>query len=316
MDQQTAWMLALQLVALISIAGAILLYLVCKIRGGSDPACTESGPGAGKAVLVTCCDNAMGLQIAIHLANLGFRVFAGLKPGPESESSASAQVIRAWQKHRETVQKHGNIVALPLDVTREDLLYESVDIIRAHLPAGEDGIWAVICTNGSTYRNPLTQQNIDHWDSLLKINVIGVLRTARTFQNLLKNSRGRILTIGTTDNMGSGLVVYAASRFAVEGASYALKHELSPFGIKVVTLNPMGIMPELLFCQPKISKKIDADKVCVEINGGVEFQPHVLSARALEIVDQALTIKEPRNSYKLEYKYNKWMYPLQIFKRI
>lgn len=27
----------------------------------------------------------------------------------------------------------------PLDVTREDVLQESVDIIRTHLPAGEDG---------------------------------------------------------------------------------------------------------------------------------------------------------------------------------
>lgn len=80
--------------------------------------------------------------MAIHLANRGFRVFAGLKNGSSSGSSddsVPAKVIRAWQKHRESVEGQGNIVALHLDVTREDLLYESVDIIRAHLPAGEDG---------------------------------------------------------------------------------------------------------------------------------------------------------------------------------
>jgi hypothetical protein len=38
-----------------------------------------------------------------------------------------------------TGQCQGALVALPLDVTREDLLHEAVDIIRAHLPAGEDG---------------------------------------------------------------------------------------------------------------------------------------------------------------------------------
>lgn len=83
------------------------------------------------------------LQIALHLANRGFRVFAGLKEGASSGSSddsASSRVIRAWQKHRESVQGQGALIALPLDVTREDLLHEAVDIIRAHLPAGEDGM--------------------------------------------------------------------------------------------------------------------------------------------------------------------------------
>lgn len=75
------------------------------------------------------------------------------------------------------------------------------------------GIWAVVCTNGITYRGPLAQQEIGHWDTILKTNIVGVLRTARTFQNLLKNSSGRIITIGTTNNMGGGLVAYAASRY-------------------------------------------------------------------------------------------------------
>ncbi|XP_076273198.1 D-beta-hydroxybutyrate dehydrogenase, mitochondrial [Rhynchophorus ferrugineus] len=317
-DQQTALVLALQLVALFSIAGALLLYLICKIRGNQDPGCAASSAGAGKPVLVTSCDNAIGLQMAIHLASRGFRVFAGLKNGASSgsaEDSVPAKVIRAWQKQRESVQGTGTIVALPLDVTREDLLYESVDIIRAHLPAGEDGIWSVICTNGLTYRGPLAQQDIGHWDTILKTNIVGVLRTARTFQNLLKNSNGRIITIGTTDNMGGGLVAYAASRYAVEGASHALRQELSPLGIKVVTINPVGILPELLFCQPKLVKPADNEQISVEINSGVEFQPLVLSPRALEIVDMAVTSRVPKNNYTLEYKY-KWSRQLNLWNLI
>lgn len=71
-------------------------------------------------------------------------MFAGLKDGAasgESSDTTSARVIRAWQKHRESIPGfQGTLVALPLDVTREDLLHEAVDIIRAHLPAGEDGM--------------------------------------------------------------------------------------------------------------------------------------------------------------------------------
>lgn len=67
----------------------------------------------------------------------------GAGTGAETDS-VGARVIRTWQKHRESVEHgllpQGTIVALPLDVTREDIMHEAVDIVRGHLPAGEDGL--------------------------------------------------------------------------------------------------------------------------------------------------------------------------------
>jgi len=98
MDEQTTAVLALQLVALCCIACALILYLLCRIRqrddveSGLPPALypfsdAEAAPtvdlGAGRAVLVTCCDTALGLQLAMHLGDAGFRVFAGVKKGAE-----------------------------------------------------------------------------------------------------------------------------------------------------------------------------------------------------------------------------------------
>ena len=143
MDDQTALILALQLIALCCIAAALLLYLLCRIRNRyiagtgqdqHDPELTLN-IGMGRAVLVTSCDTAFGLQCAFHLNNLGFRVFAGLKD-PESPA---ARVIRAKLKERELHGVPGALITLPLDVTREDLLHEAVVLIRRHLPAGEDG---------------------------------------------------------------------------------------------------------------------------------------------------------------------------------
>ncbi|VEN63112.1 unnamed protein product [Callosobruchus maculatus] len=315
MDENTALVLALQLVALFSIAGALLLYLLCKIRNGGAPDVLDAGvPGAGKPVLVTSADNAIGLQIALHLASRGFRVFAGLRDGAASGScgdSPSARVIRAWQKHRESAPAPGVLVALPLDVTREDLLHEAGDIIRAHLPAGEDGIWAVVNTSGLSFRGRLDQQDISHWDAMLKTNVVGILRTARKFQGLLRNAKGRIITIGATDHLGAGLVAYMASRYAVEGASKALRHEFSPMGIQVVTINPQGIMPELLFSAPKINST-EGKETSVDMSGVMEYQPTVLSKRALHILDVAITTRKPKCSYSLEEKM--WCKPFEILK--
>lgn len=303
MDEQTALVLAIQLVALFSIAGALLLYLLCKIRAGVGFESSENLPGAGKPVLVTCCDNAIGLQIAIHLANRGFRVFAGLKDGAasgESSDSTSSRVIRAWQKHRETVPGfQGTLVALPLDVTREDLLHEAVDIIRAHLPAGEDGIWSVINTSGLSYRGRLDQQDISHWDAILKTNVIGVLRTARTFQGLLKNTGGRILNIGASECEDAGLVAYTAARYGVEGASQALRKEYAPLGIKTITLNPSTTQSETMFTPPKFMNKEEMTEIPVESIGHLEYYPTVLSHNALQILDIAITTKNPDRNYNL-----------------
>lgn len=116
------------------------------------------------------------------------------------------------------------------------------------------GIWAIINTSGIVYRGLLDLQDISHWDAMLKTNVIGVLRIVRKFQNFLRSVGGRIITLGATENMGSGLVAYVASRSAVEGISKALREEISPLGINIVTIKPEGITPELLFSAPRINK--------------------------------------------------------------
>lgn len=117
------------------------------------------------------------------------------------------------------------------------------------------GIWAVINTSGTSYRGRLEHQDVSHWDSTLKTNVIGVLRIARTFQGLLRHTGGRIVTLGCSEGGAeAGLVAYTAARYAVEGASNALRHELAPIGIKVVTLNLRGVAVEVMFAAPRLKK--------------------------------------------------------------
>jgi NAD(P)-dependent dehydrogenase (short-subunit alcohol dehydrogenase family) len=53
------------------------------------------------------------------------------------------------------------------------------------------GLWAVLNTACLCCRGRLENQDISHWDALLKYNVIGTLRTARTFLPLLKNTSGK-----------------------------------------------------------------------------------------------------------------------------
>ncbi len=160
--------LAVQLFALSCIAAALVVYLVCKVNRRKhtyDSEFPALNVGTGRSVLITCCETVFGIQLALHLTSLGFRVFAGVKPSDnlddcprtddDAKSSESVKILRAKLKQREAMStaligidgeeyviqtsNFGSLITVPLDVTREDSLHEVLDHIRRHLPAGEDG---------------------------------------------------------------------------------------------------------------------------------------------------------------------------------
>lgn len=58
------------------------------------------------------------------------------------------------------------------------------------------GLHAVINTAGLCSRGRLELQENAHWDALLKVNVVGAFRTARTFLPLLRNNKGESARLG------------------------------------------------------------------------------------------------------------------------
>lgn len=280
MEPATIFVLTIQLIALFSIAGALLLYLLCKVRGARE---LPIGPQGG-SILITSADTALGLQLCTHLASRGCRVFAGMK---DPVDSLPAKLLRGWMKMRENsmARVHGSIVTLRLDVTREDILKEATEAIGAHLNASERGnnhffhclnpirpsqrnerrrinlsvcfagISAVINTAGSVVRGRIESQDSMHWETMFKTNVLGSLRTARAFIGLLRPTHGRLIYFGAC-NPGDGLVAFTASRVAVEGCVDALRTELHNYGISVVALDSRGVIAESMFKAPIPFSKI------------------------------------------------------------
>lgn len=260
MEPVTTLVLIIQLLALCSIAGALLLYLLCKVRNSrnlaNSSASSTGGPTPEGAVLITSADTALGLQLCTHLALRGCRVFAGMK---DPIDSLPAKLIRAWTKiKREEGAKYdaagpsltiGTIVPLCVDVTREDVLKEATEAMGAHLNAGERGIRAVINTAGCVYRGRIENQDAQQWEQMFKMNVLGSLRAARAFSGLLRPTRGRLIYFGA-GNEGDGLVAFSAARVAVEGCVSALRTELQPHGISVIALDTHGVPTDSLYRSP------------------------------------------------------------------
>uniref|UniRef100_A0A182JTE9 Corticosteroid 11-beta-dehydrogenase n=1 Tax=Anopheles christyi TaxID=43041 RepID=A0A182JTE9_9DIPT len=298
MEVQTALVLTIQLIALFSIAGALLLYLLCKVRGTRDDATgTQKG-----SILITCADTALGLQICTFFASKGHRVFAGMKDPVES---LPAKLLRGWMKMRENSDTpvSGSVVPMKIDVTREDVLREAAESMGAHLNAGERGILAVINTAGSVYRGRIDSQDSLQWENMFKNNVMGCLRTARAFIGLLRPTRGRLILLGS-GNDDDGLTVFMATRNAVQGCADALRKELRPYGVNVVTLDSRGVPAESLFKAPVPYTVSDEEGV------PTQYSAEVLTTSALGVIERALYDSRPSETYCLSVPNSKFQMKL------
>lgn len=275
MDVETGTILALQILALCSIVAALLAYLMRQSRNAAD----EYESRNKRHVLVTSCDTCVGLQIAIALYEAGYKVFAGLLD--PTGGSPSVKILKAIESERqkegepggagdsnpqqpEAANTRGQIVPLELDPTREDSLRACLDAVRAKLPAGEDGLWAVVHTGGLVLPGVIEKQTSSMWESMLRHNLVAPLRTARVFIPLLRIKRGRIVLLGDSETSygsktGSGLVAFSASRRAVEGAAEALKSELHSSGVDVVLLKPPLVNPVTLYAPPVLKTVSDVE---------------------------------------------------------
>ncbi|XP_017114135.2 uncharacterized oxidoreductase SAR2567 [Drosophila elegans] len=307
MEPMTMLVLAFQLLALFSIAGALLIYLICKVREDSASASADSQPS--RVVLVTSADTALGLQLCTHLANKGCRVFAGMK---EAHDSLPAKLLSGWMKIREYSEEPiaGTIIPMRLDVTREDVLREATVSMGAHLNADERGIAAVINTSGSVFRGKVESQDVQQWEHMLKTNILGTLRVAKAFVGFLRPTRGRLLYLGggggggeATRTGGDGLVAFNASRVAVDKCAEELRKELQPYGVSVVALDTCGMTAESLYKAPV------AQTVSSTAGAPTQYTADVLSPGALQVIERALWAFAPQQRYPL-LSHNKYQFTL------
>lgn len=96
---------------------------------------------------------------------------------------------------------------------------------------------------GQFLERPLDQVSEAEFDSIINTNIKGVFLMSKKVLPLMKKQKeGFILNIGSkishNTNVAPNKVLYATSKYAIEGFSFALNKELKPFGIRVSCLMP------------------------------------------------------------------------------
>jgi NAD(P)-dependent dehydrogenase (short-subunit alcohol dehydrogenase family) len=86
----------------------------------------------------------------------------------------------------------------------------------------------------------LTEQD---YENVFATNVKGLMFATKTFLDLLTNDSGIICNISSIAGIKgfSEWSLYCASKFAVEGFTQSIRHELRPRGIRVMCVQPGSV---------------------------------------------------------------------------
>ena len=181
------------------------------------------GKLAPMVMLITGCRSGIGLAIALAAARSGYVVYAGLRDLSTKENLIS--------------QSDGlEIVPLQLDVTKEDERTAALDQIHR-----EQGRLDVIVNNAGIglggFLEEITEAELR---ASFEVNFFGVWSLSQTAIPLLRESKGSLVMISSLSGTMAlpGLGAYCASKFALEGMTETWRHELKPFGIDVISIQP------------------------------------------------------------------------------
>jgi short-subunit dehydrogenase len=244
-----------------------------------------SDPGA---ILITGCSTGIGRATAEHLAGKGHTVYATAR---RLESIADLERLGCR--------------TLALDVTEEDSMAAAVAAVEdAHGSVG-----ALVNNAGFAVSGAIEAVSVDQLRAEFETNVFGYVRMAQlVLPGMRRARRGRIVNVssvaGRVTMPAAG--AYAASKYAVEAISDALRFEVRGFGVKVVLIEPGPIRTEFTGTANHALGELDAgpygDFHAAVAKGDAETDESFIAGKPQDVasaIERAITAGSPRARYRV-----------------
>ncbi len=170
-------------------------------------------------VVVTGTSTGIGAATALHLAEKGFHVFAGVRRQADGD---------ALRKHAPD-----RLTPLIIEVTDEATISAAAAAVADVV--GEHGLAGVVNNAGIGVPAPIEFQPMADFRKQLEVNLFGPVAMIQAFLPLIRRGGGRIVNVGSVGGM---LVLpingaYSASKFGIRAISDALRLELRQWNIHV-----------------------------------------------------------------------------------
>jgi len=179
------------------------------------------------AVMITGASTGIGKACAMRLDKLGFQVFAGVRKDADGGALAETASER--------------LTPVLIDVTDDTSIASAADTVAKAV--GDRGLAGLVNNAGIVVPGPLEFVSLGDLRHQMEVNSIGQIAVTQAFLPLLRKCRGRIVNIGSIAGRAVTPFVgaYAASKFAMEAFTDALRMELRPWGISVSIVEPGSI---------------------------------------------------------------------------
>lgn len=187
---------------------------------------------AGKVAVVTGASKGIGAAIAKQLAADGAAVVVNYS----SSKSGAEKVVG------EITARGGKAVAAQADVARK------ADVERLFAETKKAfGRVDILVNNAGIYEFlPLEQITEDHFHKQFNLNVLGLILATQEAAKLFGDDGGSVINISSvvSSSAPAGLLVYSATKGAVDTVTKSLAKELGPRKIRVNAINPGMIETE------------------------------------------------------------------------
>ncbi len=247
-----------------------------------------------RAFLITGASSGIGRATALLLDRRGFQVFAGVRRSEYGEALQQEASKR--------------LTPILLDVTDPRSIEAAARSVADSL--GGRALAGLVNNAGIDIAGPLETSSVAEVRSQFEVNVIGLLAVTQAFLPTLRQSRGRIVNIGSA--LGRLAIpfmgAYSASKFALEGLTDAFRIEVRPWGIHVSLIEPGPVATPLwskthLLAGMNEERGVAAGKLYATANvaAGAAFtkfgQSGISPDRVAAKVFEALTATYPKPRY-------------------
>jgi NAD(P)-dependent dehydrogenase (short-subunit alcohol dehydrogenase family) len=175
--------------------------------------------------LLTGTSSGIGQTTTRILDREGWRVFAAVR------RMSDADKLRAERSER--------VTPVLMDVTQQDQIDQAVKDVSDVLGAAP--LTAIVNNAGIGFGGPLEFNDMDETRSGFEVNVFGPMAVTRAFLPLIRRGKGgRVVNVSSAAGLAATPLLgqYAASKFALEAMSDALRMELRKSGIHVAVIEP------------------------------------------------------------------------------
>lgn len=175
--------------------------------------------------LITGASTGIGQSLVKALLKKNYKVVA---------TARNTDVIKEYTKHFNDLE---NLLILSLDVTNQS----DIDTVFTNVIEKFGKIDVLVNNAGFAYFSPIEGAEDEQIKKMFDVNFWGVKHMIDHAVPIMKKCKsGKIVNISSLGGLRafSGFGYYHATKFALEGMSESLYHELKPLGIDTVLIEP------------------------------------------------------------------------------